>query len=86
MAVHSSGICNAEVTLPLMPLVANLAYTKWCKKTEKLNETLEYGYSSESTQRDLSNEYQQNRVKMFFKILCILVLWAKVVLALEGLI
>ena len=30
-------------------------------------ETLANGYSSKSTQRELSNEYQHNRVKMVFK-------------------
>ena len=44
-----------------------------------------YGFSSESTQRELSNEYQHDRVKMVVKSLCILVLWTKVALALEGL-
>ena len=33
-------------------------------------ETLAYGYSSESTQRKLSNEYQYDRVKSFKKSLC----------------
>ena len=48
-------------------------------------ETLANGYSSESTQRELSNEYQYDRVKMVFKNLCILVLWTKVAKALKGL-
>ena len=48
-------------------------------------ETLPNGYSSESTQRELSNEYQNDRVKMVFKKNCVLVLWTKVVSALEGL-
>ena len=43
------------------------------------------GYSSESTKRELSNEYQHDRVKMVFKNLCTLVLWTKVASALEGL-
>ena len=51
-----------------------------------MTETLAYGYSSESTQRELSNEYQHDRVQMVFKNLCILVLWRKVASALEGLI
>ena len=42
------------------------------------------GYSSVSTQLD-SNEYQYNMVKMFFRNLCVLVLWTKVASALEGL-
>ena len=51
-----------------------------------MTETLANGYSSESTERELSNEYQHDRVYMIFKNLCILVLWMKVSLALEGLI
>ena len=43
-----------------------------------------YGYLSESTQRELSNEYQHDRVSMVFINLCILVHWTKVALALEG--
>ena len=50
-----------------------------------MTETLANGYSSESTQRELSDEYQHDRVVMVFKNLCILVLWAKVASALEGL-
>ena len=48
-------------------------------------ETLANGYSSESTLGELSNEYQYDRVGMFFKNLCILVLWTKVASALKGL-
>ena len=33
------------------------------------------GYSSESTHQELSNEYQHDSVQMFFKNICILVLW-----------
>ena len=51
-----------------------------------MTETLGYGYSSESTQRDLSNEYQHDRVWMIFKKPCVLVLWMKVASALERLI
>ena len=50
-----------------------------------MTETLANGYSSESTQRELSNEYEHDRVWMIFKNLCILVLWMKVASALEGL-
>ena len=49
-------------------------------------ETLANGYSSESTQRELSNEYQHDRVQMVFRKLSIFVLWMKVDSALEGLI
>ena len=50
-----------------------------------MTETLANGYSYESTQRELSNEYQYDRVSMVFKDICVLVLWTKVALALEGL-
>ena len=50
-----------------------------------MTKTLAHGYSSEGTKRELSNEYQHDRVKMVFKNLCVLVLWTKVVSALEGL-
>ena len=50
-----------------------------------MTETLAYGYSSESTLRELSNEYQHDRVQMVFKDFCILVLWTKVTSASEGL-
>ena len=50
-----------------------------------MTETLAYGYSSESTQRELSNEYQHDRVWMVCNNLCILVLCTKVASALEGL-
>ena len=43
------------------------------------------GYSSESTRRELSTEYQYDRVKMIFRKFCSLVLWMKVASALEGL-
>ena len=68
-----------------MLLVANLGDTKLCKKPREMTETLSNGYSSESTPRELSNEYQNDRVWMIFKNLCVLVLWMKVASALEGL-
>ena len=37
---------------------------------ECMTETLTRGYSSESAQGELSNEYQHDRVKMVFKNLC----------------
>ena len=49
-------------------------------------EILTHGYSPESAQRKLSNEYQNDRVHMVFENLCVLLLWKKVALALEGLI
>ena len=54
-------------------------------KKQKMTETLAHGYSSKSTQRELSNEYQHDRVKMVFKDICIVVLCTKVASALEGL-
>ena len=51
-----------------------------------MTETLASGYSSESTPPGLSNEYQQDRVWVVFKNLCVRVLWMIVVSALEGLI
>ena len=47
--------------------------------------TLAHGYLSESAQRELSNEYQHDRVWMVFNIVWVLVLWTKVASALEGL-
>ena len=58
---------------------------KMVQKTWKMTETMANGYSSESTHRELSIEYQHHRVLMVFKMLCILVLWTKLALALEGL-
>ena len=54
-------------------------------KTWKMTETLANGYSYESAQRELSNEYQLDRVQMVFKNLCVRVLKTKVLSALEGL-
>ena len=68
-----------------MLLTAKLAYTKLCKNPEKPLKPLANGYSSESAQQELSNEHQHDRVLMDSKNLCILVLWAKVATALEGL-
>ena len=48
-----------------------------------MTETLAYGYSSESTQRELSNEYQHDRVKMVFKNLSVIAL-AGCCISLEG--
>ena len=39
-----------------------------------MTETLAHWYSSESTQRELSTEYQHDRVSMVFKEFCVLVL------------
>ena len=51
-----------------------------------MTETVANGYSSERALRELSNEYQYDRVSIVFKNLCILVLWTIVALpALEGL-
>ena len=45
-----------------MLLVANLINTNWYKNGTKMTETLPHGYSSDSAQRELSNEYQHDRV------------------------
>ena len=50
-----------------------------------MTETLAHGYSSESNQQELSNEYQQDRVWVVFTNLCMFVFWMNVALALEGL-
>ena len=55
------------------------------QKKQEITETLANGYSSERTRRELSNEYQDDRVSMVFQESWILVLWTKVVSALEGL-
>ena len=69
----------------IMLLVANLPIQNETK-TWKMIEILARGYSSESSLRDLSNEYQHDRVWTVFKNLSVLVLWIKVASALEGLI
>ena len=51
-----------------------------------MTETMANGYSSESTQRELFNEYQHDRVWVVFKNLCVLVLWTRVATALKGVI
>ena len=40
-------------------------------------ETLANGYSSDSAQQELSNEYQHDRVKMIFLTFCFFVHWTK---------
>ena len=70
--------------LSLRLLVANLANTKCCKKLKRMTQTLVNGYSSDSTQQELSNENQHDRIQMVIHNFCILVLWTKVAWALEG--
>ena len=43
-------------------LVPNLANTKYDAKHLKMTETLAHGYSSDSTQQELSNEHQHDKV------------------------
>ena len=50
-----------------------------------MTETLANGYSTESTQRELFNEYQHDRVEIVYKNLCILMIRTKVASALKGL-
>ena len=64
--------------------MATLTNTKWSKYPEKMTETLANGYSSEGSQRELSKEYQHDRM-MVFENICVFVFWTKVASALEGL-
>ena len=50
-----------------------------------MTETLANGYSNESAQRELSNEYQHDRAGMIFKSFSVLALRTKVASALGGL-
>ena len=54
-------------TLTLMLLVAYLANTKSCRKPKEMTETPAYRYTSKSTQQELSNEYQHDRMLMVFQ-------------------
>ena len=49
-----------------------------------MTETLACRYLSDSTQRDLSNEYQHVRINMVLTNRCVPVLWTKVASVLEG--
>ena len=82
LSVRTFRKCHLCNELTLMLLVSN--FTKIIFK--KMTETLTHGFSSRSTQQELSNEYQHDRVKMVFKHLCVraTVLWMKVASALEG--
>ena len=73
-------ICRWNLICPacyFYPYAAG-GYTKLYKRTKKMTETLANGYSFKSTQRELSNEYQHDRVWMFIKDLCILVHWMNI--------
>ena len=59
---------------------------KIMQKKWKNTITLAHGYLSESTQRELFDEYQHNGVPIVFRNPCIIVLWMKVAIALERLI
>ena len=54
------------------------------QKHEKITETPANAYSSESTRRELSNEYQHDMITLIFMILCFFVLWAIAAVTLEG--
>ena len=62
----------------------HFGHYKIMQKSWKMIETLAHGYSSESTQQELSNEQLHDRVQMILKNHCILVLLMKVASALEG--
>ena len=47
------------------------------QKTLEMAETLEHGCSPDSTQRELSNEYQHDKIKIFFKNIYVLVIGRK---------
>ena len=75
------------ILCPLNPYAAGgwFGQYKMMQKIRKMTQTLANGYSYESAQRELSNEYQHDRVQMVIKNLCVIVLGMKVALALEGL-
>ena len=82
---HQNDIpAHQNVSVTLNPYAAGDQFGQ-CKMMQKITETLANGYSSESTQPELSKEYQHDRVWMVFKNLCLLVLWMGVASALEGL-
>ena len=81
--ISMGSYVHSPQTLTLTLVVANLVNTKCRKKTWKVIETLANGFSSESTQRELFNEYQHDRVLTFIKNRCIPVLFTKVDFALE---
>ena len=82
----TGNFLNCQNGLPLCCWYGLFGQYKIMRKTWIMTETLANGYTSESTQRELSNEYQHDRDSMFFKTFCVLVLWTKVASALEGLI
>ena len=74
--------CNGEGELNGGKDNPNAAGGRFCKykmmyKRRIMTKTLAYGYLSESTQRELSNEYQHDRVLKVYKSLFIFVLWQK---------
>ena len=50
-----------------------------------MSETQAYWFSSHSTQQELSNEHQHDRVTMFSEYFCGFAPWDKVISALNGL-
>ena len=54
------------------------------QKTWKMTQTLAYGYSSD-TLRELSNEYQHDRVQMLLRTFCIFFSWTKLASVWKGL-
>ena len=63
-------------------------FSSFCKcfcKRRGMTETLAHGYSSVSAQRDLSYEYQHDRVKMVFENICVLMLLTNEDSVFEGL-
>ena len=83
--VSMGSYVHSPQMLTLTLVVANLVNTKCRKENWKIIETFAIGFSSESTQRELFNEYQHDMVLTVIKNLCIPVLFTKVDFALEGL-
>ena len=80
----SSRLCFNASTLILLVFLILLIQNDAKELMDDWNPGKWVEYSSKSTQWELSNEYQHDRVSMIFKNICVLVLWTKVSSALEG--
>ena len=83
LATHSMLCSVPQIFLDLKVLSESYPMNTCMTGFRKMTETLANGYSSESPQRELSNEYQHDRVCVVFKNLCILVLLTNVASALQ---
>ena len=78
MTIFKGNSQDVAFTLTLMPMVVILVNIVMQKKLKKITETPSNGYSSVSTQGELSNEYQHNRVLDGFRnILHLSAMWRK---------